>query len=269
MSWRRLGVAVAAAGLGGLAAATAALAHVQVLPARVAPSDPVLFTVLVPNESDEPTTTVELRFPDGVVPFSFEPVAGWERSEKRAANGALQGVVWRGSLPVGSFVRFAFLAATPERPGELRWRALQTYADGTVVRWIGPPGSDEPAAVTVVAEDAPRQNAGGESAPNEPPAETAPAAAETEPELAAPTTGETDPAQAPVDTDTVGLVPLPTEPAPPAEAAGTETAAVAPTGSSGDDGLALLAIAVAAAALTAAVIALVVSRRREGGHGGG
>lgn len=271
MTWRRLGVALAAAGLGGLVAAAAAPAHVQVLPSRVAPSDPVLFTVLVPNESDTPTTTVELRFPDGIVPFSFEPVAGWERTERRAANGALQGVVWRGSLPVGSFVRFTFLAATPERPGELRWRALQTYADGTVVRWIGQPGSDEPAAVTVVAADAPRQNAGGEGAAEEPPAETGPAPSETDapPEPAPPTTtgAETAPAGAPVDPDTIGLVSLPPEPAPPVDAAGTETAAAAPAGGSGDDGLALLAIAVAAAALTAAVIALVVSRRREGGRG--
>ncbi|MEZ5102454.1 MAG: DUF1775 domain-containing protein [Thermoleophilia bacterium] len=211
---RRLGVAVAAVGLGGLTAAGPALAHVQVLPARVAPGDPVLFTVLVPNEAGTPTTTVELRVPDGVVPFSFEPVTGWKRTERRAANGALEGVVWRGSLPVGSFVRFAFLAATPERPGELRWRALQTYADGTVVRWIGAPGSDEPAAVTVVSADAPRQNAGGESGAAEAPAETAAAPADPEPEPAPPAGETARPAPAPAVADTAGLVPLEPEPAP-------------------------------------------------------
>jgi hypothetical protein len=60
------------------------------------------------------------------------------------------------------FVRFAFLAATPAREGELAWKALQRYSDGAEQAWIGPPGSDNPAAVTRVSATVPRENAGGE-----------------------------------------------------------------------------------------------------------
>jgi hypothetical protein len=52
----------------------------------------------------------------------------------------------------------------PDRPGTLRWRALQTYADGAVVRWIGTPDSEHPAPVTRIVEGAAEQNAGGEGA---------------------------------------------------------------------------------------------------------
>jgi hypothetical protein len=41
---------------------------------------------------------------------------------------------------------------------------VQTYADGTTVRWIGDEGSETPAAVTVVSTSAAPQNAGGEGA---------------------------------------------------------------------------------------------------------
>jgi uncharacterized protein YcnI len=165
---RRLGLPalVLAAAFAGPAAA-----HVQVLPSTVAPGDPTLFTVLVPNESNSETVKVELKIPDGVIPFSFEEAPGWRRVERLAADQSLDVVEWSGALPPGEFVRFSFLAATPEAEGEIAWPAVQSYEDGTKVRWIGGPGSEEPAAITVVSRDAPRQNAGGEGST----VETAPA----------------------------------------------------------------------------------------------
>ena len=57
------------------------------------------------------------------------------------------------------------------------WKAVQRYDDGEEAAWIGPPDSDNPAAVTTVSASAPRQNAGGEgSAPAADGDETAPAA---------------------------------------------------------------------------------------------
>ncbi len=157
--------------------AVPAFAHVQVSPQLVAPADPVVFTLLVPNERDVPTVAVELQIPDGVLPFAFEETPGWERSERLAADQSLDVVEWTGSLPPGGFVRFSFLASTPDAPGEISWPAVQTYADGEKARWIGPPDSEEPAAVTRVSADAPRQNAGGEgNGSSSPPGETAPAA---------------------------------------------------------------------------------------------
>jgi uncharacterized protein YcnI len=162
-----------------LATAAPAAAHVQVTPAEVAPSDPVKFELLVPGETDAHTVEVALQIPKGVLPFSFEDQPGWRRTMEQAADGSVGVVRWRGRLATDGFVRFAFLAATPDREGELVWKAVQRYDDGEEAAWIGPPDSDNPAAVTTVSASAPRQNAGGEGsepAGGEPDAEPAPAA---------------------------------------------------------------------------------------------
>ncbi len=141
----------------------AAQAHIQVSPTAVAPGDAAKFTVLVPGERDVETTRVELKMPAGLLPFSYEETPGWKRELVKASNGAVDRVVWTGRFPKDGFAEFSFLAGTPEKPGELVFKALQTYSDGTIVRWIGAPGSDQPAPVTKVEVSAPRHNAGGES----------------------------------------------------------------------------------------------------------
>lgn len=148
--------------LAGLALAAPAAAHVEVRPTTVAPNDPVLWTVLVPGEREVGTTQVKLQIPDGVLPFSFEDQPGWKRSEQRAANGALEAVTWKGKAAKDGLVALRFLASTPEQPGTIAWKTLQTYEDGEVARWIGDAASENPASVTTVSADAPRENAGGE-----------------------------------------------------------------------------------------------------------
>lgn len=157
------GVAVVAS----VVAAGSASAHIQVTPTVVAPSDPVLFTVLVPGERDTGTVEVDLKLPPGLMPFSFEDVPGWKRSIVRARDGAAERIVWTGRAASDGLLRFTFLAGTPDQPMTLQWKALQTYAGGHVVRWIGAPDAEYPAAVTAVRADAPRQNAGGEGAAND------------------------------------------------------------------------------------------------------
>jgi uncharacterized protein YcnI len=152
---------VALAAAGGFPAA--AQAHIQVTPPAVAPGDAAKFTVLVPGERDSETEKVELQMPRGLLPFSYADPAGWKRSLAKAPDGSVERVVWTGSAPSDGFTEFAFLAGTPDKAGELRFKALQTYADGTVVRWIGAPDSDNPAAVVKVDAGASKQNAGGES----------------------------------------------------------------------------------------------------------
>jgi uncharacterized protein YcnI len=159
-----LGVSlIAAATLTGVAAA-----HVQVRPAEVAPGDSALFTVLVPNEKEKPTIQIDLKIPPGLIVFSFQETPGWARAETRRPNGSLEVVTWKGSLPPEEFVQFAFLASAPEKEGQISWPAVQTYAGGGKVRWIGPPDSEEPAAVTLVTKAASAENAGGEGAAAEP-----------------------------------------------------------------------------------------------------
>jgi uncharacterized protein YcnI len=171
----RLRIALlAAVGLAALAAPAGA--HVQVTPATAAPGDPVRFEVLIPGETDAHTTEVALQVPKGVLPFSFEDRPGWKRTLEQADDGSVGVVRWRGRLAADGFVRFSFLAATPEEEGELVWKAVQKYDDGEEAAWIGPPESDNPAPVTTVSASAPRQNAGGEGA-EEGGAEAAPAPA--------------------------------------------------------------------------------------------
>jgi uncharacterized protein YcnI len=146
------------------AAAAPAQAHVQVTPTEAAPGDPVVFEVLVPGETDAHTTEVSLQIPNDVLPFSFEDVPGWKRTVEQGDDGSVAVVRWRGRMATDGFVRFAFLAATPEQEGELVWKAVQRYDDGEEAAWIGPPDSESPAPVTVVSEDAARVNAGGEGA---------------------------------------------------------------------------------------------------------
>jgi len=148
--------------------AGSANAHVQVTPSLVAPSDPVLFTVLVPGETEYGTVKVELKVPPGVYPFSYEDRPGWKRELVSKPNGLPDRIIWTGKAAPDGLVRFNFLAGTPAEPTEISWKAIQTYADGEEVAWIGPPDSEGPAAVTVVSDEAPRQNAGGEGSQVEP-----------------------------------------------------------------------------------------------------
>jgi uncharacterized protein YcnI len=191
----RRALALAALGLG--AVAPAASAHVQVTPARVAPGDAVMFTVLVPNERDTATTKVALKIPDGVLAFSFEEEPGWTRTEQQAANGSVESVTWTGSLPPESFVRFTFLASTPDTQGTLAFPAVQTYADGQEAAWIGAPDSQEPAPTVEVTTAAPSANAGGEGDEGggaESAATTAPATTAAEPATSAAATEPAEPA---------------------------------------------------------------------------
>jgi uncharacterized protein YcnI len=236
-------LAVLTLALAAVALPATAAAHVQISPTVAAPADATLFTLLVPNESDNPTIQVDLKIPDGTIPFSFEDVPGWTRSEQRKANGALDVVTWKGSLPAAAFVRFSFLARTPDEPGDVAWPAVQRYADGTVVRWIGPPDSEQPAAVTTISADAPRQNAGGEGESNEPAS-----------------TGTEPPAESPPAT---AEPPATVEPAGTVEPGGAETSAAGAEADGSDD----LALGVALGGLVVALLALglgVWRRRRTG-----
>ena len=153
---------IALALLGALAGAAPASAHIQMSPTEAAPGDPVRFELLVPGEKEARTTEVALQIPKGVLPFSWEDAPGWKRTTEPAADGSVGVVRWRGRLAADGFVRFSFLAATPEQEGQLTWKAVQRYDDGSEAAWIGPPDAENPAAVTEVSAAAARQNAGGE-----------------------------------------------------------------------------------------------------------
>jgi uncharacterized protein YcnI len=153
-----------------LALAGPAQAHVTLQP-KQAPADSFTrLNVRVPNESDrESTEKVRVQFPPGFHAVRYEPVKGWRiRVKKRDLDEPVELHGEQISEEVaevsfaaqdgeeigpGEFRDFGLSLRIPDKPNDtLTFKALQTYSDGEVVRWIGPPDSDEPAAqVEIIA----------------------------------------------------------------------------------------------------------------------
>jgi uncharacterized protein YcnI len=156
---RRL-IVVGTSVLAVLVAAGPALAHVTVQPAEGVIGSFSVFVVRVPTERDNASTTsVEVEFPP-LPSVRFMDVPGWERTvEMRTLDEPLElfgeevtevvgTVTWEGGeIGPGEFQDFPFSIAVPEEVTTLEFPAIQTYDNGEVVRWIGPPDSEEPAAL--------------------------------------------------------------------------------------------------------------------------
>jgi uncharacterized protein YcnI len=143
-----------------LAGARAAQAHVTVHPNMQPAGAFTTLVVRVPNETaDADTTKVDVQLPPGFVSVSTAPVPGWTAQlveRKLATPVTVEGekktsevgeVIWSGGkIAPGEYFEFPLSVAMPDKPGTtLTFKALQSYSDGKVVRWIGAPGSDEPA----------------------------------------------------------------------------------------------------------------------------
>jgi uncharacterized protein YcnI len=100
----------------------------------------------------------------GFLSVSYEPVPGWdveltmrkldnpveqfgEQVTEEVGRITFTGDGKTGVIEPGQFQDFGLSVAIPDRrPGTmLTFKALQTYSNGDVVRWIGPPDSEEPA----------------------------------------------------------------------------------------------------------------------------
>jgi uncharacterized protein YcnI len=183
---RRGGRAAAVAAVTGIAVALVpamAQAHVTVQPTSVPAGGFVRLDVRVPTERDDAyTKQVALRLPPGFAEASYEPVPGWSvkvaktklakpiQTDDGPVTEQVSTITWtghgtEGRIPPGAFQDFGLSVQVPGKAGDtLTFKALQTYSDGKVVRWIGPSGSDAPApSVTVTAAGG--TSAGGASAP--------------------------------------------------------------------------------------------------------
>lgn len=125
--------------------------HSVVHPERVAPGAFERFVLRVPTEKPVPTTGVQLLIPDNVMVFSLGGKPGWHYTTDKDPAGRIKSINWTGGeVPVGEFTDFEFVARAPKESGILVWKAYQTYQDGSVVAWIGPPEAREPASITKV-----------------------------------------------------------------------------------------------------------------------
>ena len=128
-----------------------ASAHVTVTPREAPPDSNQTFTVRVPTEKDEPTTTVRVEFPTGLTVSRFQSKPGWTRQVERDAQQRITAVIWSGGqVNPGEYDDFALTARTPKEAGALTFKAYQTYQGGETVEWAGAEGSERPAALVTV-----------------------------------------------------------------------------------------------------------------------
>ena len=152
MRGARGGLAALALVAAGGAAAPAA-AHITIAPGASRPGDLQRYRVLVPTEEDSDVLSVDMRMPPGFTFVLVEQKAGFSARVVRK-NDAVSEIRWRGRVPPEAFAELRFIARNPVKPGQLAFKAVQRYANGSVARWIGPPDAESPAPVVELSETA-------------------------------------------------------------------------------------------------------------------
>jgi uncharacterized protein YcnI len=162
----RLLVALGGAALPVVLVAGAASAHVSVSADDPTQGGFAKLTFRVPNETDDTDTTrVAVFFPatQPLASVSVQPMPGWSyevrthqldqpiSSDEGTVTEAVSEVVWTAdsadsALEPGEFEEFNVSGGPLPEASTMVFKALQTYSDGTVVRWIEPstPGGSEP-----------------------------------------------------------------------------------------------------------------------------
>ncbi|HEY5100628.1 MAG TPA: DUF1775 domain-containing protein [Gaiellaceae bacterium] len=136
--------------LAALATTAAASAHAIMSPAVALDKKLQQFTLSVPTEKANLTTTeIELTVPAGFSIDSFEPPpTGWKMNVQATGSGdsaVVQKVTWTGGhVPTDEDAVFRFNASTSGAK-TYTFDVQQTYSDGSVVDWNGPETADTPA----------------------------------------------------------------------------------------------------------------------------
>ena len=161
----RLLVVTGLAGAVVLLAAGAAAAHVEITPSSLPKGGDAVFSFSVPNEEQNANTiALEVTFPTKtpIASVLVKPMTGWTittettklakpiTTDDGTVSEAVSKVTWTataGGLTPGQFDLFTVSAGPlPTKANKLEFKALQTYSDGTIVRWIDPivKGTPEP-----------------------------------------------------------------------------------------------------------------------------
>ena len=172
--WRILGALALAGGVG--LAASPAWAHVEVDPSSEPRGSAATFAFRAPNEEQGASTVrLDVQFPLNP-PFAnvlVEQKPGWTFTTQRSPlpkpittddgtfTSAVTEVTWvaasGGGTPPGAFDRFTVFATVPAKGSKVTFKAIQTYSNGDVVRWIetptkGAPKPDHPAPVLTLTK---------------------------------------------------------------------------------------------------------------------
>jgi uncharacterized protein YcnI len=133
-----------------------AAAHVIIDPADSPTGATQLYTVVVPSEKRVDTVKVEVQFPRTLVVLNVQAPPGWTVTPEKDASGRILGALWEGGRSgPDEFASFGVLSQNPRDAADLTWTAIQTYADGSEVQWVGNESSQFPAGVTHVRDAAP------------------------------------------------------------------------------------------------------------------
>ncbi len=160
---RRVLGAGAASAILALAGAGPASAHVEVEPDSATNGAETTISLRVPNEQTIANITkVEVTFPSDhpVLAVETEAVPGWTAviatskltppvsTPDGPRDSAVTSITWTGgTITPDHFTRFPVLISLPSDTTSLTFKAVQTYSNGDIVRWIdvAVPGQAEPA----------------------------------------------------------------------------------------------------------------------------
>ena len=140
-----------------------ASAHVTASPGTAQQGEYTKVGFRVPNERDTASTTqLEINFPTDhpIASVETRAVPGWTstaektkldkpiKTDDREISEVVSKITWTGGkIPPGSFEEFdVSMGPLPTDTDDLVFKALQTYDNGEVVRWIdtAPEGAPEP-----------------------------------------------------------------------------------------------------------------------------
>lgn len=141
--------------------AAPASAHVTVNPGSATKGGYTKVSFRVPNESDQASTTkVEVNLPTDtpIASVSLKPVAGWTaatassklpapvKTDDGELTEAVTKITWTAAggaaIKPGQFVEFDVSLGPLPEVDQIVFKALQTYSDGNIVRWIDEPTTD-------------------------------------------------------------------------------------------------------------------------------
>jgi uncharacterized protein YcnI len=170
--WRIAGAVLAAGAV--LFAASPAWAHVEIEPESLPKGATATWSFRVPNEEpNADTVQLDVFFPEkfAIPDVLVQQKPGWTFTVKtkhldqpiKTDDGSFSDVVtqvtWTGGrIAPGGFDLFTVLGGPlPTKANKLVFKAIQTYSDGSVVRWIetpvkGAPEPDDPAPTLLLTK---------------------------------------------------------------------------------------------------------------------
>ena len=176
-SLRRVTIVGAASAAGVLLFAAPALAHITVTPDSVPAGSTTELTFHVPNEEAAANTVkIDVQIPTThpIAQLLVRLVPGWTATVKTIKlpkpvttddgtfTTAVSEVSWSGGQIVpGQFQDFAISCdSLPDGAGQLTFKAIQTYSNGDIVRWIdvsqaGQPEPAHPAPIVTLTATSP------------------------------------------------------------------------------------------------------------------